>query len=590
MAGRIPPEFIDQVLSRVDIIDVINGRVSLRRAGKEFQACCPFHNEKTPSFTVSREKQFYHCFGCGAHGTAVGFLMEYDRLGFVEAVTELARMVGLEVPRTEGEDRGPDLAPLYATLEEAARFFRQQLRTHPQAPRAVDYLRGRGLSGEIAAEFGLGYAPPGWDNLRAVLGADRHTIERLLQCGLLAERPGSLYDRFRDRIMFPIRDPRGRIIGFGGRTIGPGEPKYLNSPETPLFHKGAELYGLYEARTALRQLERVVIVEGYLDVIALAQFGIRFAMATLGTATTPQHLERLSRTAPEILFCFDGDAAGKAAAGKAMLTALPFARAGREFRFLFLPEGEDPDTLVRKEGKEAFTSRLAAATPLSEFFFARLQAELDTESLDGRARLAEAAQPLLQQVPPGIYRDLLVKRLTELVGLERKQLGLGPSAGTSPTPSPSSRRGKRTPENVSAARLAISLLIQQPALAPLADQVPSDWRGLEQRGIALLATLLETLRVHPTITTAALIERWGEGEVAVFLRRLLTLQPVTAESGMAAEFLGALARLNEQFRNQEGQRLAGRNKPSELTSEEKRQLLQLLQRGHRKPPDGQDVE
>lgn len=575
MAGRIPPELIDQLLSRIDIVDVINGRLSLRRAGKEYQACCPFHDEKTPSFTVSREKQFYHCFGCGAHGTAVGFLMAYERIGFHEAVAELARMAGIEVPHAEGEHPGQDLVPLYAILESAGRYFRQQLRVHPQAHRATDYLKGRGLSGEIAAQFGLGYAPPGWDNLRLALGGDHQTTERLRQAGLLAERPGSLYDRFRDRITFPIRDPRGRIIGFGGRILGEGDPKYLNSPETPLFHKGAELYGLYEARQALRQLDRVLIVEGYLDVIALAQYGIHYAVATLGTATTPQHLERLSRTAPEILFCFDGDAAGRAAAWKALQITLPFARAGREYRFLFLPEGEDPDTLVRKEGREAFETRLAGAMPLSDFLFSHLQSERDTGSLDGRARLADAAKPLLQQVPTGVYRDLLTHRLAQLVGLEQRQLGLA----TAPTTSrPGPRRPPRSPQQMSAVRLAITLLLQQPKLAVLAEEVAGDWRRLEQPGIELLEALLETLHAFPNLCTAALLERWEDREVATYLQKLLVFAPATPEEGMPSELIGAFERLNQQFGDQEAERLARRSKPSEMTSEEKRQLLELLQR------------
>ena len=585
MAGRIPPEFIDQLLSRIDIVDVINARVPLRRAGKEHQACCPFHDEKTPSFTVNREKQFYHCFGCGAHGTAVGFLMEYDRVGFVEAVEELARGAGLQVPRAEGENAGPDLGPLYAALEEAARYYRHQLRTHPQAGRAVNYLKQRGLSGEIAAEFGLGFAPPGWDNLRTALGTDRATIDRLLQTGLLGEKPGGLYDRFRDRILFPIRDPRGRIIGFGGRAIGEGEPKYLNSPETPLFHKGHELYGLYEARQALRQLDRLVIVEGYMDVIALAQFGIRFAVATLGTATTPHHLEKLSRAAPELVFCFDGDRAGTAAAWKALTTALPFARAGREYRFLFLPEGEDPDTLVRKEGKEAFIDRMGRASPLSDLLFERLQADLDTSSPEGRARLAEQAKPLIQQVPAGVYRDLLAKRLADRVGLEPTGLGLG---RTTRGPIPS--RARPAPQELSAVRLAVARLIQCPGLAKLAANVPPDWQGLDQPGIPLLRELLETIGSYPTLNTAALIERWDDPETRKFLGRLLSLYPDAPETGLAAEFVGALKSLNGRYQDQESLRLVGRNKPSAMTSEEKRRLLDLLQKRPAQRGEDEDLQ
>ena len=363
MAGRIPSQFIDDLIARTDIVDLIGSRVQLRKAGKDFQARCPFHDEKTPSFTVSRDKQFYHCFGCGAHGTAIGFLMEYDRLGFREAIEELAQKAGLEVPsEAVATPTGPDSAPLYAILELAAQVYRRQLREHPDAPRAVEYLKDRGLNGEIAGRYAMGYAPASWDFLLARLGTDAGARERLFQAGLITEQDGKRYDRFRDRIMFPIRDRRGRVIGFGGRLLGDGKPKYLNSPETPVFHKGRELYGLYEAQQARRKLERLLVVEGYLDVIALAQFGIDYAVATLGTATTPEHLQLLLRSAPELVFCFDGDRAGRDAAWKALETALPLATGNQSLRFLFLPDGEDPDTLVRNEGQAAFEQRLQRAT------------------------------------------------------------------------------------------------------------------------------------------------------------------------------------------------------------------------------------
>ncbi|MEW8281341.1 MAG: DNA primase, partial [Candidatus Thiodiazotropha taylori] len=347
MAGKIPTHFIDQLLNRVDIVDVINRRVTLKKAGKEFQACCPFHDEKTPSFTVSPSKQFYHCFGCGAHGSAIGFLMEYDNLGFVEAVEELAQSAGLEVPREGGNEQGPDLRPLYELMEKTARFYQHQLKHHAESPAAVDYLKSRGMSGQIAASYGIGFAPPGWDNLTGTLGSDKASLERLNKCGLLSESNGKQYDRFRNRIIFPIRDPRGRTIGFGGRVLGDDKPKYLNSPETPLFHKGRELYGLYEARQANREISNLLVVEGYMDVVALAQHNIQNAVATLGTATTHEHLELIFRNCPEVIFCFDGDRAGRDAAWKALNTSLPLMRDGREVRFLFLPQGEDPDTQVR---------------------------------------------------------------------------------------------------------------------------------------------------------------------------------------------------------------------------------------------------
>ena len=363
---RIPQQFIEELLGRADIVELIDKRVPLKKQGREFAACCPFHNEKSPSFFVSPVKQFYHCFGCGAHGTALSFLIEYEHMEFPEAVRELASLVGMEMPQLErGEDKTSVLAPLYEVLDRAARYYREQLK---RAPQAIDYLKNRGLTGEIAAEFGLGYVPAGWDNLLKVVGTDSGSQQALLGAGMLIEKEGEhrFHDRFRERVMFPIRDSRGRIIGFGGRILDKGEPKYLNSPETALFHKGRELYGLYEARQALRDIPRLLVVEGYMDVVALAQYGLRYAVATLGTSTTEEHLKKLFRVAPEVVFCFDGDRAGRAAAWRALENALPEAQDGRQIRFLFLPDGEDPDTLVRKEGKDAFEKRIVgSALPLS---------------------------------------------------------------------------------------------------------------------------------------------------------------------------------------------------------------------------------
>src|SRR3989344_4815980 len=405
MAGRIPKQFIDE-------------RVPLRKAGKDYKACCPFHEEKTPSFTVSADKQFYHCFGCGAHGSAIGFLMDYDHMSFPEAVEELATRAGLPVPQearstTEADsDTGADLLGI---MGEASRFYRQKLREHPQAREAADYLKGRGITGEIANEFGLGFESEGWDNLVRVLGKDPESREALVRAGLAAKKDGGgFYDRFRARVMFPIEDHRGRIVAFGGRVIGKGEPKYLNSPETPLFHKGRELYGLFRAREALKRENRVLVVGGYMDVVALAQYGIDFAVATLGTATTRDHLERLFRHAPEVIFCFDGDRAVREAAWRALETTLPVLRDGRQASFLFLPDGEDPDTLVRKEGAAAFHARLSVAKPLPDFLFETLVKQVDLTRLDGRARLVELARPHLSKVAPGALQQLMQDRLSEL--------------------------------------------------------------------------------------------------------------------------------------------------------------------------------
>jgi len=377
MAGRIPQHFIDDLLTRIDIVEVIDHRVPLKKAGHEYKACCPFHGEKTPSFTVSQVKQFYHCFGCGEHGNAISFLMDYEHMDFVEAIEALAHGAGIEVPREAGTDQAPQSSnqAAYDLLEQTAQYYQQQLRDHAEAQRAVDYLKERGLTGEVAARFGIGFAPPGWDNLTRALGNDKKIQQELLNTGLVIERNDSsgIYDRFRDRIQFPIHDRRGRTIGFGGRVINKDDtPKYLNSPETPVFHKGRELYGLYEARKAMRKLVRILVVEGYMDVVALAQFDINYAVATLGTATTHDHLETLFRTVPEIIFCFDGDRAGRQAAWRALENTLPVLRDGRAARFLFLPDGEDPDSQVRKTGKTGFEAAMDQATHLSDFFFDQL--------------------------------------------------------------------------------------------------------------------------------------------------------------------------------------------------------------------------
>lgn len=377
MAGLIPQSFIDDLLNRTDIVEVVSSRIQLKKTGKNYSACCPFHKEKTPSFTVSPDKQFYYCFGCGAGGNALGFVMDHDQLEFPQAVEELAKRAGMDVPREERGGRGhtprqPTDSPLYPLLSAAAEFYKQALKSHPARKAAVNYLKGRGLTGEIARDFGLGFAPPGWDNLLKHLGGDNLQLKAMLDAGLLVENSdtGKRYDRFRDRVMFPIRDSRGRIIAFGGRVLGDDKPKYLNSPETPVFHKGQELYGLYEARQKNRDLDEIMVVEGYMDVIALAQQGIRNAVATLGTATSEEHIKRLFRLVPSILFCFDGDQAGRKAAWRALESVLPNLQDGKRVRFLFLPEGEDPDSLVRAEGEDAFRARITQqAQPLAEYFF-----------------------------------------------------------------------------------------------------------------------------------------------------------------------------------------------------------------------------
>lgn len=445
MAGLIPQSFIDDLLNRTDIVDVVSSRIQLKKTGKNYSACCPFHKEKTPSFTVSPDKQFYYCFGCGAGGNALGFVMDHDQLEFPQAIEELAKRAGMDVPREESgrghKPRQPVDSPLYPLLNAAAEHYRQALKSHPQRKYAVEYLKGRGLTGEIARDFGLGFAPPGWDNLLKQLGGDALQQKVMIDAGLLIENAenGRRYDRFRDRIMFPIRDSRGRVIAFGGRVLGDDKPKYLNSPETPVFHKGQELYGLYEARKHNRDLDEIMVVEGYMDVIALAQQGLRNAVATLGTATSEEHLKRLFRIVPSVLFCFDGDAAGRNAAWRALESTLSSLQDGRRARFLFLPDGEDPDTLVRAEGTDAFRARINQhAQPLADYFFQQLSEEADPRSLEGKAHLVTLAAPLIDKIPGNNLRALMRQRLSEITGLSGEALSQVASSSRSPAPSPAS--------------------------------------------------------------------------------------------------------------------------------------------------------
>ena len=559
MAGRIPRAFIDDLIARTDIIEVIGSRVPLKKAGREWKACCPFHSEKSASFTVSQAKQFYHCFGCGAHGTALTFLMEHDRLPFPDAVEDLAGRAGLEVPREGGV--GPDprdrlLDDLYALMAAADQHFRDALR---DSDRGKDYLKGRGLVGETAARYHLGYAPAGWDAVLKKFGATDAGRQALLAAGLTIERGADaqrgqgagFYDRFRDRIMFPIRDTRGRVVGFGGRILDQGEPKYLNSPETPLFHKGRELYGLYEARQELRNIERLMVVEGYMDVVRLAQAGIHYAVATLGTATTPEHLNRLFRVTGDVVFSFDGDRAGRQAAWRALETCLSFAKEGRQIKFLFLPEGHDPDTLVAAEGREAFEARIATALPLSEYLVSHFAAETDLASVDGRARLAELARPLIGRVPEGVYRELLVERLASEVRMPAARLaallGLGagsaaPADARSPLQRPPSSR-RHVSGRGSLASQAIARLLQFPTAAR-AILEPEALRLSGDRGLEVLAELIETLHSEPTLSSAQLVERWRERPEHSRLEELAAVPlPDLDEAAVGREVAAAVGRL-----------------------------------------------
>src|SRR5690554_935318 len=490
--SRIPQAFIDEIIARADIVDVVGSRVTLKKAGRDYKGLCPFHDEKTPSFWVVPSKGFVHCFGCGAHETAIGFLMRYDNLSFREAVEALAEIVGLPMPAVEDEDGPRPDEGLVPLLHEADQLYRRLLR---ETPKAIDYLKQRGIDGPTAARFGLGYAPDAWDTIRNALGRDERRTNKLIEAGLLIRNEqGRVYDRFRDRIMFPIRNVKGDVIGFGGRVLGSGEPKYLNSPESPVFHKGRELYGLYELRRNPGRPAEILVVEGYLDVASLAQFGIETAVATLGTSATADHLRRLTRLTDRIVFCFDGDRAGRAAAWRALETVLPFAGGNVEIKFLLLPEGEDPDSLVRARGAEGFRALLGGAAPLSTFMLDELAARADLSAVDGRSRLIVLARPLLDRLPAGFYKEMLVAELARLARIEPARFaalldGPRPAAdGRKPPPEAPRRRGKSTPIGKT-----ITLLLHHPAAGSLAERVPG-LDDVDEPGAPLLRRILELTR------------------------------------------------------------------------------------------------
>jgi DNA primase len=573
MAGRIPQNFVDELISRADIVELIGSRVPLKKAGREFKACCPFHDEKTPSFWVSPDKQFYHCFGCGAHGTAIGFLMQYDQLPFPEAVEEIATRLGLEVPHEGGMSAAPrGQEELSELLERVAAYFQQCLRENE---RARAYLEGRGLDAQVIERFRIGYAPDSWNDVLHRFGATEQGRRALAAGGLIIEReaprPGSeaWYDRFRDRVMFPIRDPRGRVLGFGGRVLGAGEPKYLNSPETALFHKGQELYGLHEIRRARTALKRLVIVEGYMDVVRLHQAGITYAAATLGTATTPEHIKRVFRLVSEVVFAFDGDRAGRAAAWRALQNVLPELREGRELRFLFLPEGEDPDSLVGREGAAGFEARLATSVPLSEYLAAQLQEQADLSHADGRAKFVALARPLLAKIPQGVYLELLLARIAQDVGLSadrlrellRADLGAGTagSATERPAAGPGEAPRHRPARGVTAGRRglvtqAIQTLLHFPGAAAAvptgADKELGAIDEAELGGIGVLRELLSALREHPGRTASQLLEQWRERTEYRRLGELQAEELLLDAPEAETELLGILHRLVQQVKSE----------------------------------------
>ncbi len=579
MANRIPQSFIDELIARVDIVEVIDERVPLKKAGRDHVACCPFHTEKTPSFSVSPSKQFYYCFGCGAHGTALGFLMDYAHLEFLDAVQELADRTGMVVPREGGGDLGSqsETAELHEILREASVFYRRQLREHPQGETAVRYLQTRGMSGEIAAQFHLGYAPPGWDNLVRTLGGSQRTARLLTKSGLAIDKGGErLYDRFRNRVVFPIRDRRGRVVAFGARALGDETPKYLNSPETPVFHKGRELYGLFEARGANRSLRRLFVVEGYMDVVSLAHAGISNAVATLGTAATADQMTRAFRTTAEVVFCFDGDEAGRRAAWRAAQTLLPLLRDGWLASFMFLPEGEDPDTVVRARGAEGFNAEAERAVSLSDFLFQHLGEQENLDTLDGRARLIELARPLLGKLNARAFQNLAIARLSEITGLSAPELArLVVEEDRAPRP----RAPRRAPQrrgNPSLIRKVITLLLYRPDLASLIEGT-GRLASLEVPGAVLLTELLDFARSNPSVTLGATVEHFRSHPEGRHLAKLAGETSPTLAEGLEREFTDAIKRLEEMVDSQRFDELTRKARAGGLTHEEEREFRRLLE-------------
>ncbi len=576
MAGRIPRIFINDLLARTDIVDLIDARVKLKKQGKNFHACCPFHNEKKPSFTVNREKQFYHCFGCGAHGNAIDFLMNYDRLEFVESIEELATQHGLEVPYEVGS--GPSQMErhqrqsLYQLMESLNGFYQQSL-TQSHARGARDYLSNRGLNAEVIEHFAIGFAPAGWDKVLKRFGGNKEDRESLMEAGMLVSNDKDrTYDRFRERVMFPIRDKRGRVIGFGGRVLGNDTPKYLNSPETPIFQKGRQLYGLYEAQKNHPQPARLLVVEGYMDVVALAQFGIDYAVASLGTSTTAEHIQLLFRSTDTVICCYDGDRAGREAAWRALETALPYMNDGRQLRFMFLPDGEDPDTLVRKEGKAAFEARMEQAMPLSSFLFDSLLPQVDLSTRDGKARLSTLALPLITQISGETLRIYMRQELGNKLGiLDDNQLEkLMPkqaASGGAPTVPPL----KRT-----TMRVLVALLVQNPQLATLVPML--DGLSLvKMAGLPLFVELVSRCNENPGLTTGQLLELYRGTNFSQTLETLATWNHMIVDEEVEAVFHDSLASIYDAALEQRLEELIARDRTQGLSAEERREFWTLSQ-------------
>lgn len=568
MIKHIPQHFIDDIVARTDIVDLIQSRISIKKKGQNYLGLCPFHNEKTPSFTVNSQKQFYYCFGCGASGNAISFLMNYDHLPFIDAITELCSPLGFEIPTTDTSN-APNHTSDYELLNKTTAFYQRQLK---QSTEAIQYLKTRGLTGHIAKHFQIGFAPDEWESLIRFLQPNATLLSQLETNGLIIRKEtGGCYDRFRHRIIFPIRDTRGRVIAYGGRTLGKELPKYINSPETPLFQKSHELYGLYEVLQHQHQPSSVMIVEGYMDVIALHQYGICNAVATLGTAINPKHLQKLFRYTSEIIFCFDGDSAGQQAAWKAVLISLPLMRDGIQLRFMFLPEKDDPDSLIRRVGYEGFQQRLQKAKPLSAVFFELLHTETPIDTPDSKALFAKKATQYLHQMPKGIFRELMFEQLAKYLHVYVGDLQLLP-----PTPSRFKFTKKRT-GLLNAAQQTIALLLQEPKLAL---QTPSQdlLEKIKLPQIPLLIQLIELLKLHAKISVGEIITHFSEENDQQEIAYLATRKLPLSTMAVLSEFNGVLEQLHQKSLNQELEYLIEQSKSKTLTDQEKKRITELLTR------------
>ncbi len=568
MAGKIPRAFIDDLLVRVDIVDLVDSYVPLKKSGSSYVARCPFHTEKTPSFAVTRNKQLYHCFGCGAGGNAITFLMDYGHLDFVEAVEDLADFVGVQVPRESGfvAAKKNNVAEVFQVLEQVAGFYVEQLRDNVSSKVAVDYFKSRGLSGEVAREFQLGYAPDSWDAL-----SRRFKSQQLVEAGLVvAKEGGSTYDRFRGRVIFPIRDRRGRVLGFGGRVLDDSLPKYLNSPETSVFHKGREVYGLYELLSKNSKPERIIVVEGYMDVIALTQFGVGYAVATLGTATSKEHVDLLFRFTTELVLCFDGDKAGKEASWRAVEAALPCLRDGRQIKIMQLSAGVDPDTFVRKCGVEDFEQRVKSAQTLSDYFFTRLSQGLNLGDMEGRASLVSKAKGYLLKLPNGIFQDLMQDRLKALTKIEKLDFFEKPAKLKGLT-----HKQKQEDKKLSPIRIAISLLLQNPDFIEVIEKKEIHWPMVNLAGADLLKQVVEIVAGNPNINQSQLVESFRGHESEKYINIMMNHDFLISGAGLKEEFSGAIDRLIQQGKDSRFDELYAKQKGAGLSKNEQQEMLSL---------------